>query len=98
MSYADTVTRHRRLAILRHLAECSGYSSNASILTEVLRGVGITSTFSQVVTELTWLKDNGFATVEDTGGFVIAEATRAGVEIAQGHASHPEIQRPSAGR
>lgn len=95
MSYAETIRKHRRLAILRHLAECSDYTSNASILVDVLDGVGVTSTRDQVVTELAWLKENGFVTVEDRGFFVIAEATRSGVEIAQGRGTHPEIQRPS---
>lgn len=95
MSYADTIRKHRRLAILRHLAECSDYTSNASILVDVLDGVGVTSTRDQVVTELAWLKEQGFVTIEDRGFFVIAEATRAGVEIAQGRGTHPEIQRPS---
>lgn len=95
--YRDTVRKHRRLAILRHLEACSGYTSNASILTDVLKGVGVSSTRSQVVTELTWLSDQGFASLEDKGGFVIVTATIPGVEIARGDATHPEIQRPAPG-
>ena len=95
MSYEQTVRRHRRLAILRHLEQCSEYASNASILTDVLAGVGIQSSRSQVTTELVWLKDNGFATVTDHGDFVVAVATQEGVEIARGVSAHPEIRRPS---
>lgn len=92
--YGDTVRRHRRLAILRHLEACAEYTSNVSILTDVLRGVGLQSTRSQVITELSWLRENGFATLIDQGDFVVATATIAGAEIAQGVATHPEIQRP----
>ncbi len=92
--YADTVRKHRRLAILRHLEQCHDYTSNASILGDVLDGVGVSSSHSQILTELTWLAENDFAKTEDNGGFVVAEATRSGVEIAQGRATHPEIQRP----
>lgn len=95
-SYAETVRKHRRLAILRHLEACSDYTSNASILTDVLDGVGVTSSRDQVVTELAWLKDNGFVTYETTAGFIVVEATQSGVEIARGRSTHPEIQRPSA--
>ncbi|MEL7167532.1 MAG: hypothetical protein AAGL96_18880, partial [Pseudomonadota bacterium] len=63
-----------------------------------LDGVGVTSSRDQVVTELTWLKDNGFVTYTENGGFVVAEVTARGVEIAQGRATHPDIQRPSARR
>lgn len=95
MSYNNTIRKHRRLAILRHLEGCNDYTSNASILVDVLDGVGVTSSRDQVITELAWLKDNGFVTYEDRAEFIIAEATRRGVEIARGQAAHPEIQRPS---
>ena len=98
MSYEQTVRRHRRLAILRHLEQCSEYVSNASILTDVLAGVGIQSSRSQVTTELVWLKDNGFATLTDHGDFMVVVATQEGVEIASGVSTHPEIQRPSPRR
>lgn len=94
MSYDDDLRRHRRLAILRHLEACSEYTSNVSILTDVLRGVGIQSTRSQVITELTWLKENGMISTVDHGDFVVATASTSGVEIAQGIGSHPEVKRP----
>ncbi|MCA8880375.1 MAG: hypothetical protein KDA73_10575 [Rhodobacteraceae bacterium] len=94
MSYEDTVRRHRRLAILRHLEQCSEYASNASILTDVLAGLGLRSTRSQVTTDLVWLKDNGFVNLADHGDFMVVTATQEGVEIARGVTTHPEIQRP----
>lgn len=95
MSYANTMIKHRRLAILRHLEGCTDYTSNASILTDVLDGVGVTSSRAQVITELAWLKENGFVTYTEAGDFVVVEATGRGVEIARGRATHPDIQRPS---
>ena len=92
--YSDTLSKHRRLTILRHLSGCADYTSNASVLGDVLAGFGLPSTRSQVVTELTWLKENGFVDNDDHGDFVIATATQRGVEIAQGLATHPDIQRP----
>lgn len=96
-AYAETLRKHRRIAILRHLEACSEYSSNASILVDVLRGLGITSTRDQVITELTWLKDNGMVELVDHGDFMVATAAVYGIEIAQGVATHPEIQRPRPG-
>jgi len=93
--YQETLRRHRRLAILRHLAACAEYTSNASILVDVLRGVGVTSTRSQVITELAWLSEQGFVHNDDRGDFVITSATDRGAEIAQGLATHPDIQRPT---
>ncbi|AHD01181.1 MULTISPECIES: hypothetical protein [Leisingera] len=95
MSYNDFNRKHRRLAILRHLEACTDYTSNASILTDVLDHVGVTSTRSQVITELQWLKENGFITTQENGDFVVATATLSGAEIATGRSTHPEVQRPS---
>lgn len=94
-SYGETLSRHRRLAILRHLEACHDYTSNASILTDVLDGVGVTSSRDQVITELAWLRENGFVTYEGRETFVVVEATTRGVDIARGRATHPDIQRPS---
>ncbi|SMH35950.1 hypothetical protein [Maritimibacter sp. HL-12] len=92
--YAETLRKHRRLAILRHLESCAEYTSNASILGDVLDGVGIPSTRSQVLGELAWLRENGLVIYDDRSDFIVVEATRAGLEIATGVARHPEIQRP----
>ena len=96
MSYATEVQKHKRLAILRHLAECSEYTSNASILGDVLRGVGLVASRDQIVTELTWLKEQAMVSLEDNGGFIVVTATQSGVEIASGITTHPGIQRPRA--
>ena len=93
--YAATLRKHRRLAILRHLADCAEYTGNASILQDVLRGLGLPSTRDQVVTELAWLKEQGFVIYEDRAEFIVVTATARGVELARGIASHPDVQRPS---
>lgn len=93
--YAATLRKHRRLAILRHLADCAEYTGNASILQDVLRGLGLPSTRDQVVTELAWLKEQGFVIYEDRAEFIVVTATARGVELARGLASHPDVQRPS---
>jgi hypothetical protein len=93
--YGKTVRRHRRLVILRFLADCDGYSANASIIRDVANGMGIGSTVDQVTTELAWLKEQGLIGLEDLGSVLLATATARGVEIAEGLASHPDIQRPS---
>jgi len=97
MSYSDTLRQHARIAILRFLEDAPKYTSNVSMLTSQLPLIGISFTRSQVVSELAWLKENGMVETEESGTFVIAVATTRGVEIAQGVARHPEIQRPKPG-
>ena len=89
-------SRHRRIAILRFLEESPGYTSNVSILTDVLNSnhIGINTTRDQTTTELSWLAENGFVTLGGREDFRVATATARGVEVAMGRATHPDIQRP----
>jgi len=93
--YLKTIGRHRRLAILRHLEAIPEYTGNASILQDVLKGLGLASSRDQIVTELAWLREQGFVTFDPSADFVVVTATARGVDIARGLATHPEIQRPS---
>lgn len=96
--YVETLKKHRRLAILEHLEGSAEYTSNATILQHVLDARGLTCSYDQVVTELTWLKDQGFVTLAHEKEFAVASATIAGAEIARGVSTHPEIQRPKPRR
>jgi hypothetical protein len=96
--YGELVRRHRRLAILKHLEACAEYTSNGSILQSVLIGVGVPSTRDQVITELAWLREQGFVAYEDRADFIVVTATARGCELARGLATHPEVQRPGPRR
>lgn len=96
--YVSTLAKHRRLTILKFLADSPEYTSNASILVEVCNGYGVTSTRDQIAGELVWLKENGFATYEDNGAFIVVSATDRGVEIALGQSRHDGVKRPRPGQ
>lgn len=98
IQYAETLRKHRRLAILRHLEAIPEYTGNASILQDVLRGLGLPVSRDQVVTELAWLMEQGFVSYDSGADFVVVTATARGVDIARGLATHPEIQRPGPRR
>ncbi len=94
MSYSELVREHARIAILRFLEGAPKYTSNASMLAGLLPRVGIPYTRDQVETELAWLAEQGMAISDNNGGFIVATATVRGIEVAQGIATHPKIQRP----
>lgn len=98
--YAETLRRHRRLAILRFLEASPTFTSNVSILTDVLNGdtLGIDTSRDQTTTELSWLSENGFVTLAGQPDFRVVTATSRGVDLALGRATHPDIQRPSPRR
>ena len=97
MSYESTLSKHRRLTILKFLKDSPEYTSNASILVEVCNGFGVTSTRDQVAGDVAWMKENGMVTYEDRSDFIVVTATARGVEIAEGKARHDGVQRPRPG-
>ncbi len=95
--YTSTLAKHRRLTILRFLADSPEYTSNASILVEVCNSFGVTSTRDQVAGDIAWLGEQGFVSRDDHGDFIIVTATERGLEIAAGLARHEGVQRPRPG-
>ena len=97
-SYAETLREHARLAILRLLEDAPKYTSNLSMMTTLLHGVGIAFTRDQAAGELKWLAEQGLLTTQEpTPGFIVATATVRGVEVAQGIATYPGVTRPRPG-
>lgn len=94
----STETEHRRLAILKHLERSSEFTSNASILIDVVRGVGIASSDAQIRGALAWLDEQELIEMTDHGHVVIATATVRGAEAARGLVQHPGVKRPTARR
>lgn len=95
--YKQTLQTHARLAILRLLEDAPKYTSNVSLMTQLLHQVGIAYTRDQVAGEVRWLVDQGLVTAEEHAGFIVATATVRGVEVAQGIATYPGVARPRPG-
>jgi DNA-binding MarR family transcriptional regulator len=88
--------RSRRLAILRFLSEGAAYELNTSILQSALNASGLNSSRDAVEGECAWLEDQGFVSVERVQGtsIVVVHLTERGLEIAQGKAEHPGVDKP----
>lgn len=98
MSFADFLRRHRRITILKTLSGAPGYVANESVLDDMLGAHGVTSTRDQIRTELAWLREQGFVTLEEPGGFMVATITQNGEEIAIGRRVHPDVEKPAPKR
>lgn len=96
-SYQETLSEHARIAILRLLEGAPKYTSNVSMITQLLHPLGIAYTRDKVTSEVSWLAEQGLVTTEDHAGFIVVSATVRGVEVAQGIARHPGVQRPRPG-
>lgn len=95
--YLEELRQHARIAILRMLEDAPQHTSNVSMMASLLPQMGIGFTRDQTTSEVNWLKEQGLATVEDHGNFIVATATVRGVEVAQGLVKHPGVKRPRPG-
>ena len=92
---SQTMSEHRRLAILRHLEASAGYTSNSSILLDVVCSVGIQSSDDQIIGALAWLGEQELVSIDTHGALTIATATARGADVATGRAQHPGVKRPT---
>lgn len=97
MSLAEIQAEHRRIAILRMLAEQPDYRSNASVLADALPLVArISATRSQVLADVVYLESIEAVRQEALGnGVVGVELTDRGLDAAQGRIVLPGVKRPS---
>ncbi len=95
-SFLEAHRRHLRLSILILLKDQPQYRCNDSVLRDSLSVFGFDPSRDQVRGELVWLEEAGMAETSEAGKLLVAKATARGVDIAEGRARHPDIQRPGA--
>ena len=90
-NYRAFAEKERRLVVLRITAEGSGVA-NDRLLVSGLAHWGLAGSLAQTRTTIAWLTAQGFVTTTDlAGGVLRVTITRAGREIADGRATHPDI-------
>lgn len=94
--FSDFLRQDQRLVMLRLLAELPGYTSNSSVLVQLLEQFGHVMTRDQVKTELAWLAEQGLVTTDDAGSVLMAKLTERGADVAAGRARQPGVKRPGA--
>jgi hypothetical protein len=94
MSFNDLIAADVRLAILQFLSE-GGYSQNDSILNDLLKRTGRMIPHDKTRTELAWLREQGLITVEDIYDTLVATITQRGLDVANGLATVPGVNRPA---
>lgn len=97
MSFSDLVAQNLRLVILQLLAEDSDYAHNDSVLKSVLGTVGHDVSTDQLKTQLAWLSEQGLVTTEAVAKFTVAKLTERGLDVAEGRAQVPGVDRPGPG-
>jgi Fe2+ or Zn2+ uptake regulation protein len=92
--YAEEVTKHVRLTILRVLVDSHDWRANESILATMVDEMGISVDRPKVVEEIRWLETAGLVEVTDISGFLIAQCTEEGMQVARGRKTYEGVRRP----
>lgn len=95
MNYRQTIAEHLRCTLLRLLAEQSDRRLNESLLRDMSELWALNPTRDQVRSELSWLADQGLVTLRDLDGFLVAELTDRGEDVATARTTVPGVKRPS---
>lgn len=94
--YADLVTEHGRLSILRLLADQSGYEANCSVLKDGLELYAVIRwSRDRVRSEVAWLAEQGLVKSRQAGNLTVATLTQRGADVADGTSTTPGVKRPS---
>ena len=90
------ITKNRRLAILKFLAEDEGGSLNTSVLQSALLYIGHGVSREKVQEDVLWLEKEGLASVEflEDLPVILVRITPRGVDVARGLTVHPGVDRP----
>ena len=86
--------QHLRLTLLRFLLGAPSYRANSSILHNVADQYGLAATRDQIKGQLAWLAEQSLIKTEDLLGLTIATLTERGLDVAEGRATCPGVQRP----
>lgn len=96
-TFADRLREDRRLVLLRLLSEQLGYRANSSVLHAGLQHLAIAASRDDVLTDLSWLRDQGLVRLQEpVPGVYAAELTGRGQDVAAGAVQVPGVSRPSA--
>jgi hypothetical protein len=94
---SNVLQAHLRLTCLRALSGAPGYRANSSIIHTVTGEFGIMATRDQIKSELAWLAEQGLVETSEVGAMTIATLTERGLDVADGRATVPGVQRPAPG-
>jgi hypothetical protein len=98
MTYNDHFSAHLRIALLRQLLDAPEYRANSSILHSIMPKLGLSATRDQIKTELAWLREQSLVAIDDLDGLLVVTATERGIDVAEGRAVVPGVQRPTPRR
>ena len=96
-SFARLLSEDRRLEILRLLDLAPGSELNHYVLREALASRAHNVSLDVVLSELSWLEEQGLVALERLEGLVMARLNGRGQDVARGRARVPGVKTPVPG-
>lgn len=93
MSFEKIQREDRRFHILLFLSKEPDFALNNSMLHQALKVIGHGVDPDLVITDMSWLKDQGLIKITEQGSFSIAKLTNRGLAVANQDVVHPGISR-----
>ena len=94
MPFKEFQAKDRRLCILLALDSAEGYSAPDALLKSFLDSVGHRVSHKVLGEDLGWLAERGLVVLETLPLALVATATQAGVDVAQGREVVAGVNRP----
>lgn len=94
MSYADSITAARRLAILLALCFAPGYTLNRAALRDQVEMTGYVTSSDKMASEVAWLAEMELVEQLELDA---VRLTDRGEDVALGRSNTPGVRRPSPG-
>lgn len=94
MKFDQFQTEDRRLVILKGLEAAAQYRANVLLLGRYCDAVGHVVSADRIDADVAWLAEQGLVERETTGPIAVAKLTQRGLDVANGRAVVPGVQRP----
>lgn len=94
MNFAEFEAQDRRLVLLRALEHAAQYRANAYLLRRYCQSLGHAASSDRLESDLAWLAEMSLVTLAKEDGVSVATLTPRGLDVAQGVATVPGVQRP----
>lgn len=96
MSFKNYLREDMRLVTLRLLDEMPSFTSNSSLISTGLHGMGHAVSRDVVKTELRWLEEQGLIEITEAESVFVVKLTERGQDVAEGRARVDGVKVPRA--
>lgn len=97
-TFSESLRENMRRVVLDLLEQAAGYNLSANMIRVGLAEFGHHPSTDQIETEMNWLAEQGYLSVEKRGeNILVAKLTRRGADVVEGRAAVPGVAKQPIG-